>query len=98
MTYSGTPALPNGGFFGGLDSPTGLKIITATYGSPNKTVDVSGLLNSKIQNNTLQTSITNEAMGGDPDVGADKILRLVWEFNGIRQMAVINEGKSLRVP
>ena len=56
------------------------------------------LLNSKIQANSLQVQADNKNMGGDPDVGADKTLRVVYEINGSRYQVVVNEDKPLRIP
>ena len=78
--------------------PVGLRIIAATYGSSKKTSDVTKLLDSKIQNNALQVQADNQTMGGDPDVGADKTLRVIYEINGLRYQVVINEDKPLRIP
>lgn len=88
-----------GGFFSGIMAPpVGLRIIAATYGSSKKTADVTKLLDSKIQNNALQLQADNQTMGGDPDVGADKTLRIIYEINGLRYQVVINEDKPLRIP
>ena len=93
------PANAGGGFFSGIMAPpVGLRIIAATYGSSKKTSDVTQLLNSKIQANSLQVQADNKNMGGDPDVGADKTLRVVYEINGSRYQVVVNEDKPLRIP
>ena len=100
---AGNASQPNsnagGGFFSGIMAPpVGLRIIAATYGSSKKTSDVTKLLDSKIQNNALQVQADNQTMGGDPDVGADKTLRVIYEINGLRYQVVINEDKPLRIP
>ncbi len=93
------PPNAGGGFFSGIMAPpVGLRIIAATYGSSKKTSDVTQLLNSKIQNNALRAQVDNQTMGGDPDVGADKTLRVVYEIDGSRYQVVINEDKPLRIP
>ena len=89
----------SGGFFGGMvTNANQLRILSATYGSGNRTRDVTNLLNSKIQNNSLTITATNENLGADPAVGADKILQVSWTFNGKTQDSKVNEGKSLRIP
>ncbi len=93
------PSNAGGGFFSGIMAPpVGLRIIAATYGSSKKTSDVTKLLNSKIQGNSLQVQADNQNMGGDPDVGADKTLRVVYEIDGLRYQVVVNEDKPLRIP
>ena len=86
-----------GGFFGGLTQASGLRILSATYGSGNRVIDVTNMLNSRVQNNALSISVNNETMGRDPAVGADKVLQVTYELNGNRQQVSVNEGKSLRI-
>ncbi len=87
----------SGGFFGGLSQVSGLRILSATYGSGNRVIDVTNMLNSRVQNNSLSLSVNNETMGRDPAVGADKVLQVTYELNGNRQQVSVNEGKSLRI-
>ena len=75
-----------------------LRILSATYGSGNRTLDVTNVLSGRIQNNSLTINATNEIMGHDPAVGADKVLRVSWSFNGKTQETSVNEGKTLRIP
>ena len=96
---SGAAPATSGGFFGGMISNTNqLRILSATYGSSNRTLDVTNLLNTRIQNNSLTINATNEIMGPDPAVGADKVLRVSWTLNGKTQETSVNEGKTLRIP
>jgi hypothetical protein len=37
-------------------------------------------------------------MGGDPSVGADKVLTVIYRFNGQEQSATVKEGNALRIP
>ena len=76
---------------------SGLRILSATYGSGNRVIDVTNMLNSRVQNNALSMSVNNETMGQDPAVGADKVLQVTYELNGNRQQVSVNEGKSLRI-
>ena len=96
-TPAATTSNSSGGFFGGFSNVSGLRIVSATYGSGNRTMDVTNFLTSRIQNNTLSLSVNNETMGTDPAVGADKVLQVTYELNGNRQQVSVNEGKTLRI-
>jgi hypothetical protein len=50
-----------------------------------------------IQNNTLDVKVTNANMGGDPNKGADKSLKVDYSFRGQRKQVVVNEGSRLRL-
>ena len=60
--------------------------------------DVTRRLQKIIQNNTLNVMVTNANMGGDPNKGAGKSLKLDYSFRGQRRQVVVNEGKRLRLP
>lgn len=78
--------------------PTGLKIISALYGSGNRVLDVTGNLASRVATNRLAVSVDNKTMGGDPAVAADKVLNVSFEWNGQRYTASAKEGQTLRLP
>ncbi len=78
--------------------PTGLKIISAQYGASNRIVDVSALLANRVASDRLVVLVENNNMGGDPLRGADKVLNVVYEWNGQRYTASAKEGQTLRLP
>jgi len=82
----------------GTTSQNNLRINRATYGSGNRTFDVTSRLNSQIQNDQLNLQVNNESMGGDPAPGQDKTLNVQYALNGRAGQAVINEGDTLRLP
>ncbi len=75
-----------------------LQIIKAVYGKGGAGNDVTRRLQRMIQNNTLDIMVTNSNMGGDPNKGADKSLKVDYSYRGQRRQVVVNEGKRLRLP
>ena len=77
---------------------TGLKIISAQYGSGNRVTDVAALLTGRISGHRLTSLVDNKSMGGDPAVGADKVVNVSYDWNGQRYTASAKEGQTLRLP
>jgi Protein of unknown function (DUF3011)/DnaJ-like protein C11, C-terminal len=84
--------------YGTTTSGNNLRINRATYGSGNRTFDVTSRLNSQIQNDQLNLQISNDSMGGDPAPGQTKTLAVQYALNGRTRSAVVNEGDTLRLP
>jgi hypothetical protein len=76
----------------------GLRIIRAYYGVQRRTVDVTELLRSRLREGGLAFVVTNGALGGDPAVGADKVLIVVYRFEGRETAAAVREGNTLTLP
>jgi hypothetical protein len=98
--YPGGPAYPGPG---GPGIPPGpgygnLQIVRAYWGLNNRTNDVTDLLRSQVRNNTLILQVNNRNLGGDPAVGADKVLTVIYRMNGREQTATVKEGNTLRIP
>jgi hypothetical protein len=49
-------------------------------------------------NNTLDVKVTNVTMGGDPNKGAEKTLKVDYTYRGQRQQVVVKEGDRLKLP
>ena len=75
-----------------------LVINKAVYGKEGQGRDVTRRLNNMIQNNTLDVKVTNDNMGGDPNKGADKSLKVTYTYGGQTQKKVVNEGDRLKLP
>ena len=95
-----------GGHRGGRDRddddrgerPGELRIVRAYYGLNNQTNDVTRMLRSMVRDNSLFVQVNNANMGGDPAVGADKVLTVIYRVNGQEQSATVREGHALRIP
>jgi hypothetical protein len=75
-----------------------LKINNAIYGKNGKGMNVTNKLRSMIQNNTLDVKVNNNNMGGDPNVGADKNLKVEYTYQGRTSTKVVKEGDRLQLP
>jgi len=76
----------------------GLQILSAQYGSRNRRVDVDRLVRAYVRDGQLRMRINNDTMGGDPDRGADKRLRVEYVFNGQRDVVEVGEDNDLILP
>jgi DnaJ-like protein C11, C-terminal len=75
-----------------------LHINNAIYGKNGKGMNVTNKLRSMIQNNALDVKVNNNNMGGDPNVGADKNLRVEYTYQGRTMSKVVKEGDRLQLP
>ena len=75
-----------------------LQIIKAVYGKSGAGKDVTRRLQLMIKNNTLSVKVTNDNMGGDPNKGADKSVKVDYSFRGQRRQVVVKEGDWLKLP
>jgi hypothetical protein len=80
------------------DDGNSLKIIGGYYGVQGRTVNVTDVLRSRIREGVLSFVVTNSALGGDPAVGADKILIVVYRYQGKESATAVREGYSLTIP
>jgi hypothetical protein len=75
-----------------------LRVMRAQYGIGNRYADVTDLLNSQIQGDTLSLPVTNDVMGGDPDPERRKQLIVFYIFNGHQSRVLVNEKDYLNLP
>ncbi len=75
-----------------------LEIVKAFYGKNGHGNDVTRRLQRLIQNNILDVKVTNDNMGGDPNVGADKSLKVDYTYRGQTLHKTVQEGKRLQLP
>ena len=76
----------------------GLSIVRAYYGWQASTNNVTELLRSRMRDGQLSFVVTNSAMGGDPAIGADKILVVIYRNQGTEKAAIVREGYTLTLP
>lgn len=72
-----------------------LRIVRAQYGTGNRFLDVTRTLQRYAQGDFLRLRVTNEALGGDPWVGRDKELRVLYSFEGRPMEARVREYDEL---
>ena len=75
-----------------------LFIIRGFYGVQGRTVNVTELLRSRVRDGALAFPVRNEALGGDPAIGADKVLIVVYRFQGVETATAVREGNMLSIP
>lgn len=80
------------------DDSSGLRIIRAYYGIQGRMVNVTDLLRSRVRDGGISFVVTNSAFGGDPAVGADKILIVVYRVQGTETATAVREGNTLTLP
>jgi hypothetical protein len=76
----------------------GLRIIRAYYGVQGRTVNVTDLLRGRVREGTISFVVTNSALGGDPAIGADKVLIVIYRYQGTETAAAVREGNMLTIP
>lgn len=84
--------------YGDRDDNPGVRIIRAYYGWSGSTVNVTEVLRSRMRGGQISFVVTNNAMGGDPAVGADKILVVIYRYQGRESAAIVREGNTLTIP
>jgi hypothetical protein len=80
------------------DDSNALRIIRAYYGVQGRTVNVTELLRSQVRGGVLSFVVSNGSLGGDPAIGADKTLIVVYRFQGNETATAVREGYTLTIP
>ncbi len=75
-----------------------LKINNATYGRNGQGANVTSQVRHMMRNNALDFKVNNNNLGGDPNKGADKILRISYTYQGATRAAQFKEGDRCRLP
>ncbi len=80
------------------DGEQDLRIVRAYYGWQGSTVNVTELLRGRMRDGQISFVVRNSAMGGDPAVGADKVLVVIYSYQGTEKAAIVREGYTLTLP
>jgi len=75
-----------------------LLIIRGFYGVQGRTVNVTEQLRAMVRDGVLAVRVNNESFGGDPAIGADKVLIVVYSSRGEEQATAVREGERLVIP
>jgi hypothetical protein len=75
-----------------------LQIQRAVYGYNGKGNDVTNRVRAQIRDNRVVMQVTNNTMGGDPNKGNKKNLKVVYTYGGRQQTRMVNEQSWLRLP
>jgi hypothetical protein len=87
-----------GGQYQQYQDDNGVRIIRAYYGWQASTVNVTEVLRSRMRDGQISFVVTNGALGGDPAVGADKVLVVIYRYQGRESAAIVREGNALTIP
>jgi class 3 adenylate cyclase len=74
------------------------KIIKASYGTENNSIDVTKELVSLIKRGCIDTFAINEFLGGDPDRHVEKKLCVEYLHNGEIKTKNVKEGSRFQLP
>jgi hypothetical protein len=75
-----------------------LIIIRGFYGVQGRTANVTDQLQSMVRDGVLELFVNNANLGGDPAIGADKVLIVVYSYRGQEQATAVHEGNRLVIP
>jgi hypothetical protein len=75
-----------------------LAIIRAFYGVQGRTANVTEQLRSLVREGVLEVNVNNANFGGDPAIGADKVLIVIYRYHGQEQATAVREGNRLVIP
>jgi hypothetical protein len=76
----------------------GLRIIRGFYGVQGRMVNVTYVLRDLAHNGVLAVNVNNRSMGGDPAIGEDKVLIVIYVSQGQEQAVAVREGNTLSIP
>jgi hypothetical protein len=76
----------------------GLLILRGFYGVQGRTVNVTDLLQRRVREGALSIHVDNDALGGDPAIGADKVLIVFYKYQGRETAVAVGEGNTLTIP
>jgi hypothetical protein len=85
------PGIPGGG-------NGNFHLVRAYYGLNNQTNDVTARLRKMVRGGSLTVRVTNGNLGGDPAVGRDKVLTVIYRYQGREQTSAVKEGNTLSIP
>jgi hypothetical protein len=72
-------------------------VVEAIYYTPKKSINITAKMNQLIVNNRL-TTIASNKLGGDPDYGTPKMLRIKYEANGVEITKEYKEDDKINLP
>jgi len=75
-----------------------LQIVGAYYGVQGRTVNVTELLRRRMHEGRVSLVVFNGALGGDPAPGLEKVLIVVYSFQGNETATAVREGNTLTIP
>jgi hypothetical protein len=75
-----------------------LRVDRAIYGRNGQGSDVTNRVRSMVRNDSLNFKVNNTNLGGDPNQGTKKQLKLAYTYMGRQQSRTYTEGDYCRIP
>ena len=75
-----------------------LQIVKGYWGAQGQMLNITDKLQAMVRNGVLQVHVDNIALGGDPAIGRDKVLIVLYTANGKEQAASTKEGNTMHIP
>lgn len=75
-----------------------LQVMRAYYGVQGRTVDVTDFVRSRMRGDSINLLVANRSFGVDPATGADKVLIVIYRYQGTESATAVREGNMLTLP
>jgi len=75
-----------------------LQIVRGYWGAQGQMINITDKLQAMVREGVLYVHVDNGSLGGDPAIGRDKVLIVVYTANGKEQAASTKEGNTMRIP
>src|SRR5262249_49043220 len=78
----------------------GLRILRAYYGlgGGGGTANVTDIVRRLVRNDSLRVEVNSRSLGGDPAPGHDKVLTVIFRYDGVESAHSEKEGSTLHLP
>jgi hypothetical protein len=75
-----------------------LQITRAYWGAQGQMVNVTDMISGMVRENAFRVHVDNVSLGGDPAIGREKVLIVLYTFDGKEQAASTHEGNTMHLP
>ena len=75
-----------------------LQIVHGYWGAQGQMVNVTDLLRGRVRDGALHVHVDNASLGGDPAIGRDKVLIVIYTMDGKDLAASTHEGNTMNLP
>lgn len=76
----------------------GLRILRAYYGAGGQTANVTDIVKRYVRGDSLRIEVDNRALGGDPAPSHDKVLIVIFRYEGRESASSVKEGYTMHIP
>lgn len=76
----------------------GLRILRAYYGAGGQTANVTDIVRRFVRGDSLRIEVDNRSLGGDPAPSHDKVLIVIFRYDGQESASSVREGNTMHIP